>query len=156
MKKTLILLAAGVSAIACASAEPDDLKPFPAAEDGMQRHVIRVPAFGDEQDFRVELLIGKEIEVDCNQHSFGATLTEATVDGWGYNYYTVDRIGGPKSTMMACPDESKRVEFVSANLENPLMRYNSELPLVVYLPEGFELRYRIWAASAETLRSMKE
>ena len=28
--------------------------------------------------------------------------------------------------------------------------------LVVYLPEGFELRYRIWAASGETLRATKE
>ncbi len=156
MKKTLIMLA-GVSAIACASAEPEDLQAFPAADDGMERHVIRVPSLGDDEgNYRIEVLIGKELEVDCNRYSFGATLTAATVSGWGYTYYSVDKIGGPMSTMMACPDEPMRMEFVTASLENPLLRYNSKLPLVVYLPEGFELRYRIWAASAETLSSTRE
>jgi ecotin len=28
--------------------------------------------------------------------------------------------------------------------EPELLRYNSRLPLVVYLPDGVEVRYRIW------------
>jgi ecotin len=27
-----------------------------------------------------------------------------------------------------------------------LQRYDSELPVVTYVPEGFEVRYRIWTA----------
>jgi ecotin len=30
-----------------------------------------------------------------------------------------------------------------------LIRYNSRLPLVVYAPEGVEVRYRIWTAAPE-------
>ena len=30
-----------------------------------------------------------------------------------------------------------------------LLRYNSRLPIVVYVPEGVEVRYRLWSAAAE-------
>jgi ecotin len=30
-----------------------------------------------------------------------------------------------------------------------LQRYNSKLPVVVYVPEGFQVRYRVWEAGAE-------
>lgn len=161
MKKSMILFAGLVtvaSTIACSAAtEPEDLKAFPPAEEGMARHVIRIPVLPNEDDFRVELQVGKEIEVDCNRHSFGASLERDTVEGWGYSFFTVPEVSGPMSTMMACPpDEPKQMQFVTANFENALVRYNSKLPIVVYLPEGFELRYRIWAASDEALRSSVE
>lgn len=157
MKKSLILFA-GLATIACSAAsESEDLKAFPQADEGMERHVIRIPLLPNEEDFRVELQVGKEIEVDCNRHSFGASLERRTVEGWGYTYFAVPEVAGPMSTMMACPaDEPKRVEFVRANFDNPLVRYNSKLPIVVYLPQGFELRYRIWAASDEALSASVE
>jgi ecotin len=48
--------------------------------------------------------------------------------------------------MMACPGEEKRTAFVAVNLEDPLLRYNSKLPVVIYVPEGFSVRYRTWSA----------
>ena len=30
-----------------------------------------------------------------------------------------------------------------------LLRYNSRLPVVVYVPQGFDVRYRIWTAGAQ-------
>jgi ecotin len=33
--------------------------------------------------------------------------------------------------------------------EPRLFRYNSRLPIVVYAPEGVEIRYRIWSAGPE-------
>jgi ecotin len=30
-----------------------------------------------------------------------------------------------------------------------IIRYNSRLPVVVYVPAGVEVRYRIWTAGAE-------
>lgn len=49
------------------------------------------------------------------------------------------------STMMAAPEGSEKVKkFVSGT---PLLiRYNSRLPIVVYAPEGYEIKYRIWTA----------
>ena len=32
--------------------------------------------------------------------------------------------------------------------ESTLVRYNSRLPVVVFVPEGMALRYRVWRAGA--------
>jgi len=49
--------------------------------------------------------------------------------------------------MMACPPSQENTdEFVTVVGDGFLQRYNSRLPMVVYVPEGFELRYRIWVA----------
>jgi ecotin len=32
------------------------------------------------------------------------------------------------------------------NLEDPFLRYNSKLPIVIYVPDGFSVRYRTWSA----------
>jgi ecotin len=31
-----------------------------------------------------------------------------------------------------------------------LVRYNSRLPLVIYVPEGVEVRYRVWRADPDS------
>ncbi len=139
----------GFAIAGCATASPDDLKPFPEASDGQVRHVIRLPALDDEAAAKVELIVGKDLEVDCNTHWFGGSLTAEIVQGWGYNYYVVDGIGGPASTLKACPEGTKDIRFVSVRFEEPLLRYNSRLPIVVYAPEDFEVRYRIWQAGAD-------
>ena len=139
----------GIAIAGCATASSEDLKPFPEASDGQHRHVIRLPALDDEAAARVELLVGKDLEVDCNQHWFGGSLATEVAEGWGYSYYVVDGIAGPASTLKACPGEAKAVRFVQVRLENALLRYNSRLPLVVYVPEGFDVRYRIWRAGAD-------
>ena len=136
----------GAAIAGCASASPDDMKPFPEAGDGESRHVIRLPELDDEAASKVELLVGKEIEVDCNIHWFGGNLAEKVAEGWGYTYYRVGDIGGPASTLKACPEGSSEIRFVQVRLEQPLLRYNSRLPIVVFVPEGFEVRYRIWRA----------
>ncbi len=146
----------GIGLTACASAAPGDLEAFPAAEDGMQRHVIRLPALEDEDAARVELIAGRDLEVDCNQHWYSASLSEQNISGWGYSYYVIEQMGGPASTLKACPGEPRERRFVSARLGESLLRYNSRLPLVVYIPEGFELRYRVWSASDEIRAASSE
>ena len=57
------------------------------------------------------------------------------------------RIGG---TLMAVDSEVPKVDrFITLAGEAQLMRYNSRLPLVVYVPKGVEVRHRIWRADPE-------
>jgi ecotin len=40
--------------------------------------------------------------------------------------------------------------FITLGGEPYLIRYNSRLPVVVYAPEGVEVRYRLWSAEPES------
>jgi ecotin len=51
--------------------------------------------------------------------------------------------------MMACPGRRRHEAFVQLRGDGYLVRYNSKLPLVVYAPDGFEVRYRVWRAGNE-------
>jgi ecotin len=53
-------------------------------------------------------------------------------------------------TLMAVGPDTPRVDrFITLGGEPQLLRYNSRLPLVVYVPSGVEVRYRIWRAGPE-------
>lgn len=149
VKNTPKIVVALLAAATCttAFAGNDILAPFPQAEKGMKRQVIQLPAQQDESRYKVELLIGQKLEVDCNLHRLGGELSQKTVEGWGYDYYLFDKVSSPISTMMACPDGKKTTKFVTAGLgEKSMLRYNSKLPIVVYTPDNVEVKYRLWQA----------
>lgn len=123
----------------------DDLRAFPAATDGQTRHVIRLPAQSDEDALKVEVILGKTQTVDCNRRFFGGQLETRTAEGWGYDYFVLPALGAGASTLMGCAPGSEHEAFVTTQPQ-PLIRYNSRLPLVVYAPSDVEVRYRLWRA----------
>jgi ecotin len=52
--------------------------------------------------------------------------------------------------MVVDPSAPKVQRFIAMGGEPYIIRYNSRLPVVVYAPEGVEVRYRIWSAEPET------
>ncbi|HCB9181508.1 TPA: serine protease inhibitor ecotin [Klebsiella pneumoniae] len=143
-----LLTAACMSAGALAADQPlEKVAPFPKAEKGMKRQVIQLPQQQDESALKVELMIGQTLEVDCNHHRLGGELESKTLEGWGYDYYVFEKLSGPVSTMMACPDGKKEKKVVTAGLgDDAMLRYNSKLPIVVYTPSNVDVKYRIWRA----------
>lgn len=148
-----LMMAISASSMAATSHESTDISklplekvaPYPEAEKGRVRQVIYLPATENENDFKVELLIGKTLEVDCNHHMMGGKLVSKTLEGWGYNYLVLENLSSPASTMMACTDKTKTKKFIAANLgDQAIERYNSKLPIVVYVPKDVEVKYRIW------------
>lgn len=133
-----------------------DVAPYPEAEAGFTRQVIKLPAQIDENDYKVEIVAGKQLDVDCNRQRLGGTLEEKTLQGWGYNYYRLEAVKGPMSTLMACPDGKKTKAFVPVVGEGFMLRYNSKLPIVVYAPTGVEVNYRIWSAGEQLTKATEE
>lgn len=155
--KSMVMLALLVPLGAGAGEAHDEMKPYPAAREGFQRMVFRVPVKQNEADRKVEIMVGKTLSVDCNRTWFMGRLEKQVAEGWGYPYFLLERAAGPASTRMACPPGEEKTEaFVSVRGEGFLQRYNSKLPVVVYVPKGFEVHYRIWSAGDDVGRAEAE
>ncbi len=149
-----IVAVVGLALFFCvlASRAADNIQAFPPAGEGMIRYVLTLPQQEDESEFQVELIVGKTVEVDAvNRYFFGGKIAEETIKGWGFPKFVVSKLGPLAGTLMAAdPDEPKVERFISLGGERFITRYNSRLPIVLYVPEGVEGRYRIWRADAET------
>ena len=134
-----------------------DLKPYPAPAAGERRWVIQLPGVlpptadarisPSPSDWRVELIIGRELEVDCNTQRFTGKLRSETLQGWGYKIYRVRDVGPVVSTRMACPPTSVRHKaFVPMGSKPFVVPYNASLPIVIYAPKDLDVRWRLWKA----------
>lgn len=151
MKALLFTLALVLNPLFPVSAA-DDMKAFPAAEDGMLRYVLELPEKADESSLKVELFVGKTVLVDqVNRHFFSGKIKSENIEGWGYTRYLVSELGPMASTRIGVDPNLPKIEkFVTLGGERYLIRYNSRLPVVVYVPAGIEVRYRVWSAKSET------
>ena len=124
----------------------DTMKAFPPAKEGMVRYVLQLPKQENESGFKVELIVGRTVQVDKeNRYFFGGKIEKETIKGWGYPRYVVSALGPMGGTLMAVDPNAPKVDrFVTIGGEPYLIRYNSRLPIVVYVPEGVEVRYQIW------------
>ncbi|KLN95604.1 serine protease inhibitor ecotin [Moellerella wisconsensis] len=159
MKKTIFPLMAAVLVSSCAIAENqlEKIAPYPKAEAGMTRHVIELQPKSNENDYMVELVIGKTLKVDCNKQWFMGELDKKELQGWGYDYYQLEEVKGPASTMMGCGDQPPKESFVTTNLgDEAFVRYNSKLPIVVYAPKDMDVKYRVWSAEDSLSTSVKK
>jgi ecotin len=136
---------------ALAAAATSDMGAFAPAEAGMVRYVLQLPKQKDESAFKVELIVGKTVQLDPqNSYFFGGEIEAEAIKGWGYTRYIVRKLGPMAGTLMAVdPDAPKVARFIKLGGQPYLVRYNSRLPVVIYVPQGVEVRYRIWSAEAE-------
>ena len=132
----------------------DNMKAFPPAEKGMIRYVLQLDEKEDETLFRVELIVGKTVLLDeANQYFFGGAIEKEQISGWGFTKYKVTDIGPMGGTLMAVdPDAKKMQRFITLGGDPYLIRYNSRLPIVVYVPEGVEVHYRIWSTDKKSIK----
>lgn len=119
---------------------------FPKTIDGYDRYVIYPKKTKSEDNLKIEIMPGKVMEVDCNIQRLMGTIQEKDVQGFGYTYYVFESNGQATSTLMFCPDPKKE-KFVTG--ETKLIDYNSKLPVVVFVPKGMELKYKVWKAEKE-------
>jgi len=126
-------------------------KAYPAAPAGQKRVVIHLETQPDESAWKIEVSVGKVMETDGVNHlGGGAKIEEKTVQGWGYTYFEAKAQGGMFTTLIGVPPGQPKVtRFVTMAGTGPV-RYNSRLPVIVYVPEDMEVRYRLWKAEPES------
>ncbi len=144
-----LFIAAMMQSVTVVGSDHPELEVYSAAKDGMQRFVsVLDHKKRDEEDaFKLEIIIGKLILTDgVNRYRLGSVIETHTLQGWGYAYFDVTDNAPVISTRMAVPGGTPPVrKFVTGS---PLLvSYNSRFPVVVYVPTGYEVRYRIWQAN---------
>lgn len=127
---------------------------FPKAKDGFKQVYIHLPVAKNESDLKVEFFVGVEKLLDCNNHFLMGKVKTQDLQGWGYNYYEVESKGETGGTLMACPNQNKTKKFVY--LQPEIVRYNSKLPLVFYVPKDLEVRYRVLRPDAAMKKAVQK
>lgn len=131
----------------------EDINMFPKPEANKVQKVIQLNPLENEEDFMVEVMIGKKTMTDgCNNYFLIGKLEEKNLEGWGYNYYNFESEGNIASTLMGCFNTKGEEKVVYA--ETKKVRYNSRLPIVIYAPKDVEVNYRIWKADT-TIHQVK-
>lgn len=125
--------------------------PYPEPTANQRRYVIYLQEQPNEDDnFKVQLIPGQIKEVDpVNRHFIRAQVEEKTVQGWGYDYHVVTFGPAMGMTLMAPPPGAGTAPKFVGDYNQPLIRYNSKLPIVVYVPKEGVLHYKIWSAGKE-------
>lgn len=125
---------------------------FPKAEKGYKKMVIEVPYSENDSNKKIQFNVGKWMDVDgCNTFNLMGTYEQKDLQGWGYSYYLFKTNGNVTSTMMACPDKAGRNLFVTALPQ--LVDYNGRMPIIIYVPEGYDVQFQIFKAENEVYRA---
>ena len=120
------------------------IKSFPEIMEGYDRYVIYLPNQENEESLRLEVIPGILKEVDCNTYWLTGDFENKVIEGMGYEYMVFKSSGDVAATRMACPDDKLTEKFVAAN--GHFGRYNSQLPFVIFVPKGVEVKYKTWKA----------
>ncbi len=89
----------------------NNMKAFPPPDNGQLRFVLQLPEKDDESICKVELIIGKTIQLDqTNQYFFGGKILKETIAGWGFSRYIVKDLGPMAGILMAVDPNAPKVE----------------------------------------------
>lgn len=126
------------------------LDAFEAPAASERREVLWLAPQDDleaESDRWVQLRAGVLAEVDgVNRHWLTGELRADILDGWGYDLHRF--VGGAEIAATRVGGEgAPRQEWVWSQAS--MVRYNSRLPLVVYLPRALRLSYRLLAPQGD-------
>lgn len=111
--------------------------PFPAPLPALGAGLLLAPPPRDPaisahpEDWRVELIEGRSLEVDCNQYRFSGRLGSQPVT----------------STPHGLP--AGRSAFVPMGGKPFVVPCNVSRPIVLYAPKDLELHWRLWKAERQ-------
>jgi ecotin len=150
MRVTLAVTVIFTVFMVCSVNARDNMKAFPPSDQGQIRYVIHLAEQDEESNYQVELIVGQTVKVDeSNQYFFGGQIKKENIVGWGFTRYVVSELGPMAGTLMAVDPNAPKVDrFIRLGGEPYLIRYNSRLPVVVYVPEGVEVRVSDLACGA--------
>ncbi len=125
----------------------DELKRYPAPEKDKKRIAIHLSGKTPKEarNSRVEILVGKKMQVDCNLHIGGSQLQAVTSEVSFLPSIKASTKIQVASTAMACPTRELKEAFVEG--DRLMVQYDSFTPIVIYADKDAVIKYRVWNVS---------
>ncbi|EOA8958821.1 ecotin family protein [Vibrio harveyi] len=118
---------------------------FPEKEN-MVKHIFNMTKVTNEKDKKIEFIVSKPMIVDCNNTSLNGSITEHSLEGWGYIYYQVNFSEDREtSTLINCSKDKENIERSVKIPTEELYPYNSKMPVVIYSPKDLDVKIRVWS-----------
>lgn len=117
---------------------------YPKAKEGMEQVIIDLPKVKSETlEYRVEFSVGKDMETDlCNPYTLIGEWIDKQVEDSELVYFIASTKGQVVKAMNPCKNDKVKTQFVG--IKSRFLEYKNNQQLVVYVPEGYQLRYRVW------------
>ena len=116
-------------------------KLFPTPEKDYILQYITLPYVVSEENLKVEVYVGEDILSGYSSYTLNGEINEYTLEGYGYPYYIVKSEGlSLSSDAISFENNAKRFVYMPTKL----LSYNSQVPLVFYIPKNLKVRYRIY------------
>lgn len=139
-------------------------KPFyPKPKEGYKRVDLLLPKIENEQNFKVEIKFSFEGSiVECAKAGFGFNFNKNLKEGFGignsrYPFYSVenDMVDIFESRNSDCKSETKIIKKIFSS-QNFLIEYQSYYARPFYIPENWNLEYRIWSVTSDNYISVNK
>ncbi|MDO5046111.1 ecotin family protein [Campylobacter sp.] len=107
------------------------------------KNTIKLDKLENQMDYKIELIFGKELEVDCNKHFLEGGKLKEKSSKEPIALYEFNDKAELASTMMMCPDNKKKKKFVHYSFTK-VLDYDSYMPIVIKAPKDVIVKYKIY------------
>ncbi len=124
---------------------------YPIEIEGWKRDVIYLPKMANqnqEDEYKVEIIPTEECNLDCSTYRLLGRFKEQNIEGMGFPYFIFLTNGTVLTEKFNCSKNSRKNKTVVA--QGKLLNYNSNLPIVVFVPTKINLKYKVWKATEKT------
>ena len=120
---------------------------FPTPANGEAKALLDAKLCNDEKsEYKVEVVIEKDLLTDDRrEYWLNLDIQHKYVQTYTYEYYEISKI----EIVSSKPDKKKSAEILRSVKSRPF-EVNCNIhksPLVIYLPYGYSINYRIWTSS---------
>jgi serine protease inhibitor ecotin len=121
---------------------------FPTVANGMARaELYSKLCNGDNSEYKAEVVIEKDLLLDDRrEYWLKLDIQHKYVERSTYEYYEISKI----ELVSSKPDKTKNSEEILRTIKSRPFEINCnrhKSPLVIYLPYGYTVNYRIWTSS---------
>lgn len=136
---------------------------YPKPKEGFKRIDLILPKIENEQNFKVEIKFSFEDSiVECAKAGFGFNFNKNLKEEFGignsrFPFYTVmdNSVDVFESRNLECKSDTKIIKKIFSS-QNFLIEYQSFYKRPFYIPENWNLEYRIWSVTSDNYISINK